>query len=1172
MKHLTFEKYYKTYGSKTKKKLLLDFLKFKKVKSKTNKRKKEQFKKPSIFTGRKINIKKTTRQEVRKNKITIKKLSYLIKKKSTKRLILRLSLNKNIIKKLKLTPFRIYKKKNLEINPVLNMLEQVARYGSKKNTLKNLTNPNKYLNSKALNYFRKYVNRKIYTSKKLKKSSKRLIISKKISSNRYRNTQTTFLLKSLFKNTKFRNLLLYMNRVGTKTHTFTKVIKLLLNPNLVNFILNKDFINENDETFDDYVSNRIENQLTLKLVNSKMFNLGYVWEEGFELRHYYSNLLPHVDVFLENTPFLNHWINSNKVDICNYFELFNRFQNNTFMDFIKLNAFKNLSYKSYMYTTLLKTNILNETLSSSQYNIHADKTLIRKKLTIKAGLYSYFTKNYKQKKKKLKPYIVFYDYFKKKKLIINTPFTNEKMLLLTTKTPTVFNSNANLAAMSMQIAINTESEGQIGVDKTGSPIFCPTVFTLQTCLSKYMVKQLFTAYADNSNANSDAFYHYSESIGVSSNIHASNDVFQTPYLFNWNEDFSENSLYIRPSNTSGLVTKTNIEDKLIMLLKSTKYKSNEDFITDNPSNLETVDINPLVTKFKINNTSIMLKELSKYLKIQNRKFKKFKKLLGLVHVDIGNYIHKTDSIYDTSNLSEILKTDNILPDDVFKTINTLKRRLFKRIKVSKYNPSYALFLLKPFYKAWVVKRRKKLLNKLKRIRKKKKYLLFDKKKNKQRNPKFYNKIVEKESKVLVKKLTKRSKSARTKKMVKRYLNSSIVSKWVRNNEFYKNNFLIYQKISNIDKTDIVDERESDLISEYDDYVDELKSIALCSRFTDFDDDEVLSSTDYADWLVEHCSRNYTHDAIKIQIEHQKSYSLISSAGTPLQYRRSFNVESDYKNFDLAYYLLSNIFFLNKSLTNLFLFKYLTMRSSDFYNKSHYNMSLSFIKPILHTITLAHFGSRVDLFYRSNLYPTESFSYTIQRRILKCFALRKFLSPTGAWYNQMLVRFMSHCTGRRVYLKLNPHVENSLTFEDEAQCYLWENRVFGFQKILGPKIFIEESLRIILLALKYKDPTFLINWIRTMLYRMSFWKYRTLFRYLKFVIKDLFEPNFEKFGLRGFKVKLKGKISVAGNARTRTLLMRIGQTSHSKCDNKVAHSFTLVNSFTGVMGFNLWIFF
>lgn len=90
----------------------------------------------------------------------------------------------------------------------------------------------------------------------------------------------------------------------------------------------------------------------------------------------------------------------------------------------------------------------------------------------------------------------------------------------------------------------------------------------------------------------------------------------------------------------------------------------------------------------------------------------------------------------------------------------------------------------------------------------------------------------------------------------------------------------------------------------------------------------------------------------------------------------------------------------------------------------------------------------------------------------------------------------------------------------------------------------------------------------MLYRMSFWKYRSLFRYIKFVLRNLFEPNFKPLGLRGFKLKLKGKISVAGNARTRTLLIRVGQTSNAKFDNKVAHGFTLVNSFSGVMGFNI----
>ncbi len=139
--------------------------------------------------------------------------------------------------------------------------------------------------------------------------------------------------------------------------------------------------------------------------------------------------------------------------------------------------------------------------------------------------------------------------------------------------------------------------------------------------------------------------------------------------------------------------------------------------------------------------------------------------------------------------------------------------------------------------------------------------------------------------------------------------------------------------------------------------------------------------------------------------------------------------------DLTSYLTSNTFFLNTTLTNQFLFKYLILRSAEYHNYSHYNLTFKMVKPILHVLNLFYFGSRFDLFSRSNLFPTESFSYTIQRRLLKCFTLRTFITSTGAWYNHMLVRFMSNCTGRRVYLKLNPHIENSLTFEDHVQCLI-----------------------------------------------------------------------------------------------------------------------------------------
>jgi len=224
------------------------------------------------------------------------------------------------------------------------------------------------------------------------------------------------------------------------------------------------------------------------------------------------------------------------------------------------------------------------------------------------------------------------------------------------------------------------------------------------------------------------------------------------------------------------------------------------------------------------------------------------------------------------------------------------------------------------------------------------------------------------------------------------------------------------------------------------------------------------------------------------------------------------------------------------------------------------------------LELLYFGTRCRFIHVSNISPLPIFNITIRRRLLKYFVLRKFSAKISFWYFNMLTRFMEYCTGRKVYLKLNPHIENTLTVFDEAQCQLWHLRVMSYRKVLGPKIFIHESLRIFLLALKHRDTSLLINWIRTMLYRMSFWKYRTLFRYIKNIMRYLFAPSFQKLGVRGFKLKLKGKISVGGNSRTRTLRIKIGQTSNSQFNNKITHSSTLVNSFTGVMGFHIWIYF
>ncbi len=238
---------------------------------------------------------------------------------------------------------------------------------------------------------------------------------------------------------------------------------------------------------------------------------------------------------------------------------------------------------------------------------------------------------------------------------------------------------------------------------------------------------------------------------------------------------------------------------------------------------------------------------------------------------------------------------------------------------------------------------------------------------------------------------------------------------------------------------------------------------------------------------------------------------------------------------------------------------------------HNNLNNS-LNHSLNSLNNHSFSTRINLFKTTNLWPSSFFHFTLKRKILKIFSFNKFLPNVTMWYYNILIRFMESCTGKKIFLKFNPFIENFLSFTDIARCNMWSIRINSFQKLLGPKIFLNESLRIMHIALRFKDPTFFANWIKGMLNRMSFWKYRLLFRYIKFAMRYLFWLYFSELQFKGLKIKLKGKISVAGNARTRTLVYRIGETGYSKIDNRVLCDSSIINTFTGVLGFKIWFFF
>ena len=73
--------------------------------------------------------------------------------------------------------------------------------------------------------------------------------------------------------------------------------------------------------------------------------------------------------------------------------------------------------------------------------------------------------------------------------------------------------------------------------------------------------------------------------------------------------------------------------------------------------------------------------------------------------------------------------------------------------------------------------------------------------------------------------------------------------------------------------------------------------------------------------------------------------------------------------------------------------------------------------------------------KTNLIPLSLFKYTIRRKIIKLVVSSKYLPRTTVYFYRTLVHFMEFYTGKKVYIKLNPFIENSLTYSDLARCYM-----------------------------------------------------------------------------------------------------------------------------------------
>ena len=213
-----------------------------------------------------------------------------------------------------------------------------------------------------------------------------------------------------------------------------------------------------------------------------------------------------------------------------------------------------------------------------------------------------------------------------------------------------------------------------------------------------------------------------------------------------------------------------------------------------------------------------------------------------------------------------------------------------------------------------------------------------------------------------------------------------------------------------------------------------------------------------------------------------------------------------------------------------------------------------------------------LAYQSNLVPHSSFNQVISKKVLNSFTNRSFQTNLVPWYHNTLIRFIENCSGRKALFQFYPFINQEISREFAVRYYRWLPRMTSYERNLGHRFFLEEALHIMHLSFYLRDPKIIASWLKAMILRISFWRTRSIFRFLKYLFHNYFRHVFPDINIQGLKIRLKGKISAAGNSRKRTILYRIGKTSHSQTSLRVLTEFSTINTFTGVMGFSVWLFY
>lgn len=111
----------------------------------------------------------------------------------------------------------------------------------------------------------------------------------------------------------------------------------------------------------------------------------------------------------------------------------------------------------------------------------------------------------------------------------------------------------------------------------------------------------------------------------------------------------------------------------------------------------------------------------------------------------------------------------------------------------------------------------------------------------------------------------------------------------------------------------------------------------------------------------------------------------------------------------------------------------------------------------------------------------------------------------------------------------------------------------------------EFLEVFFLCLKVKDLSALATYVKTLFERIQIKFHKVFLRKLDLFLTFFFEKLRQKFGVKGFFMDVRGKVSVVGNSKKRHVCIKKGYLSKTKKELRFFFMKNQINTTTGVLG-------